>query len=177
VTGGLAHTRQDFLAGGEIAPVYIAHRTATELVDFLASQVPREGIAKLVGRHCRHDGVEFVCVTDWFTGEADATPVTATFTDAGLRQIELARADRYPDRETRPLELGIAHSHPFGYDPHFSRVDIETFTAFPYGVDNVHLLADPTIGRLKAYISVSSGPAGGVELLETPYVLYAPRAR
>src|SRR5690606_36429973 len=116
----------------------------------------------LFGYDCEHDGDAFARVTDWFAGEQQVTPVTATFTDEGLREIELARHDRYPNRDARPLELGIAHSHPFGHEPAFSAVDRETFTTFPYGPDNVHLLFDPTAGYGKAYIGTrqSAGTTG-----------------
>lgn len=170
----LSLTAQQYAAGqSSVLPVYVCERTLAEIIAFLGACVPNEGIVKLFGFDCTYDGSAFARVTDWFAGEQVVTPVTATFTDRGLREIELARRDRYPDRDARPIEVGIAHSHPFGHEPSFSSVDVETFTTFPYGPDNVHLLVDPTAGYAKAYVGLRRH-GGRTGLKEVSWAVYAP---
>ena len=158
----------------DVLPVYLSERVASEVTDFLADQTPNEGICKIYGFEATWNGYLYARVTDWFAGAQAVTPVTATFTDDGLRELELARADRYPDRETRPLELGVAHSHPFGHDPVFSGVDVDTFTTYPYGAGNVHLLIDPTAGYFKVFVGVERGNDRSISLEQVPWGLYAP---
>lgn len=164
-----------------VLPVYVARSVVLGVVEFLRSCVPNEGIVKIYGHDCIHadddddaenrPGWRFARVTDWLAGEQLVTTITATFTDRGLREIELQRQEKYPDRQIRPLELGIAHSHPFGSNPEFSSVDRDTFCHFPYGPDNVHFLIDPTADFFKVYITHRNADdkAGPVELVQVPW--------
>ena len=168
----LLSTARAFDAGtSQVLPVYVARAVADGVVEFLAGCVPDEGIVKVFGFDCQHDGRDYALLTDWFAGQAVATHVTATFTDAGLREIELQRLKRYPDRDERPIELGVAHSHPFGSNPQFSGVDVDTFCRFPYDKDNVHLLIDPTAGWFKVFITCADGD-GGVKLQQVPWAVF-----
>lgn len=155
-----------------VLPVYVARRVAEGVMEYLREQVPDEGIVKLFGFDCEHEGRDYADVTDWFAGQAVATHITATFTDAGLQQVERARLQKYPARDDRPIELGVAHSHPFGSNPHFSGVDRDTFCRFPYGTDNVHFLLDPTADWFKVYITVSDGDGGAIRLQQVPWGCY-----
>jgi proteasome lid subunit RPN8/RPN11 len=136
---------------GEIYPVYISSRVISELINFCKETYPKEALAFLVGVKARTKGEKkqaFTKVVDWVTGSVDSTHISANFTTEGLQQANLFLDDRYGKNREKKAELpkiiGIVHSHPFGQEPTFSSIDLDTFLNFPYNAEgNVFILIDP----------------------------------
>lgn len=146
-----------------VLPVYMLERVARSVDRHCREAVPDEALGKLYGYREVCDGIRYVRVVDWATGEVDAGPTHARFTDRGVRQCALFLDERYGDSSSRPVEVGIYHSHPFGVEPHFSSVDRATFGSFPYDTEgNVYVLVDPVGEWFKVYVF----NRGGLEAVE-----------
>lgn len=136
---------------GLIYPVYINSRCITEIVKFCKDTYPKEALAFLLGVKSVYKGdkkTEYTRVVDWVTGSVDSTHISANFTSEGLQQANAFLDDKFgKDREKNPALpkiIGIVHSHPFGFEPHFSSVDLDSFLNFPYdSAGNVFILIDP----------------------------------
>lgn len=135
-----------------IYPVYILSRVAEEIYQLCKDAVPHETMGKLLGYRCMWQGKKYVKIVDWAMGSINSSHTHAQFTAKGTREYELFVDERYGKNSTRPLEVGIVHSHPFNSDPHFSQVDYDTFLSFPYDkVGNVFVLIDPLSSYFKVY--------------------------
>ena len=136
---------------GLIYPVYINSRVINEVINFCKETYPKEALAFLLGVKSIYKGdnkTEFTRVVDWVTGSVDSTHISANFTTEGLQQANLFLDDKFgKDREKHsaiPKIIGIVHSHPFGFEPHFSSTDLDSFLNFPYvAPGNVFILIDP----------------------------------
>ena len=136
---------------GYIYPVYVNSRVISELITFCKSTYPKEALAFLLGVKAlstTESKTEYTRVVDWVTGSVDSTHISANFTSEGLQQANAFLDDKYgKDRERNsaiPKIIGIVHSHPFGFEPHFSSTDLDSFLNFPYDASgNVFILIDP----------------------------------
>lgn len=136
---------------GLIYPVYVNSRVIAEILNFCKETYPKEALAFLLGVKSIYKGdnkTEFTRIVDWVTGSVDSTHISANFTSEGLQQANQYLDDKYgKDREKDPAIpkiVGIVHSHPFGFEPHFSTTDLDSFLNFPYDAPgNVFILIDP----------------------------------
>ena len=136
---------------GLIYPVYINSRVVVELLDFCKETYPKEALAFLLGVKSIYKGdqkTDFTRVVDWVTGSVNSTHISANFTSEGLQQANAYLDDKFgKEREKNPAIpkiVGIVHSHPFGFEPHFSTTDLDSFLNFPYDASgNVFILIDP----------------------------------
>lgn len=168
--------------GGSVFPVYILSRVVHELVDFCLRASPIEALTLLVGQRVEvkdHPGVWFTKITDWVTGGVDSNHISARFTTEGVQQANLFLDERYGDQRERnaalPVIVGVAHSHPFGTEPEFSSIDLDTFLNFPYDAEgNVFVLVDPIPNPpfFKVYKIVRRGEEKVLQ--RVPWVEYSP---
>ncbi len=136
---------------GLIYPVYINSRVLIEILDFCKDTYPKEALAFLLGIKTVYKGddkTEFTKILDWVTGSVESTHISANFTTEGLQQANLFLDDKFgKEREKNPSIpkiVGVVHSHPFGFEPHFSSTDLDSFLNFPYDAfGNVFILIDP----------------------------------
>ena len=152
--------------------VYILRRVVDEVLDFCQRQAPCEALGVLVGHRCQHEGRRYVRVVDWATGAVDASAAHAEFTPAGVVEYHIELDEKYGAGRTRPLVVGVFHSHPFGGEPRLSERDRATFGGFPYAAaGNVFVLVNP----LTRHVLVFQRDGAG-ELDEREWVEYAPQA-
>ena len=145
---------------GLLYPVYVNSRVVSELIDFCKSTYPKEALAFLLGVKTQYKNdpkIEFTRVVDFVTGSVESTHISATFTSEGLQQANLFLDDKFGKEREKTAEIpkivGIVHSHPFGFEPHFSTTDLDSFLNFPYDAPgNVFILIDPV--PLEPYFKV-----------------------
>jgi proteasome lid subunit RPN8/RPN11 len=157
-----------------IYPVYILSRAAEEIFQKCRQAEPKETLGRLVGYRCTWEGIDYIKITDWVTGHLDSGNTYARFTPQGIRECEFFLDERYGDKENRPVEVGLFHSHPFNTDPYFSMVDQETFLTFPYDqAGNVFVLIDPLADFFKVFIIAHRD--GEKYLQQVNWICYNPR--
>ena len=159
----------------KVYPVYILYRVIAETVNMCRKAMPNEAIGVLLGFKQQYKGQKFVKIVDWVTGTAYQSSAFAEFTKEGVQQYSTIIEERYGESENRPRIVGIIHSHPFGFEPHFSATDHGTFLNFPYDAEhNVFVLVDPKSGYYKTYIVVVRED-GQKDLEEVDWVEYNAR--
>lgn len=167
---------------GLIYPVYISSRVVKELVKFCKDTTPKEALGFLLGLRLKYKenlSIEYTKITDWVTGSVESSHVSANFTTDGLEQASRFLDDKYglhrEQSDETPKIVGIVHSHPFGLEPEFSHIDLDTFLNFPYDAEgNVFILIDPipNIPYFKVY-KIINDSGKGKTLQHVPWVEYS----
>lgn len=162
-----------------VYPVYILKRVVDQLVDFCEENAPKESLGVLLGWHFtypEYKDIVFTKITDWVTGEVDATHVGAQFTKKGVEEYNLLLDEKYgQDRPDGPFNVGLFHSHPFGKEPHFSSIDLNTFFSFPYNAEyNVFILIDPVPDTPYFKVFQLRKQQAEMKLFRVPWVEYSP---
>lgn len=154
----------------KIYPVYILRRVAEEIFLQCKKDEPSETLGRLIGYHYEWQDQKYCKIVDWATGTLDQGPTHARFTNSGIRECEIYLDEKYGKGSSRPIEVGVFHSHPFGVEPHFSAVDDNTFLNFPYNREgNVFILIDSVASFFKVYIIQNNA------LEQVSWICYAPK--
>jgi hypothetical protein len=139
--------------------------------------VPSETLGRLLGYRFEWQGINYTKIVDWVTGNLDSGATYARFTTDGIRECELFIDERYGLGNSRPTEVGLFHSHPFGSEPFFSLVDDQTFLNFPYDEEgNVFILIDPLAHFFKVFI-IAKKENESKYLQQVPWICYAPKGK
>lgn len=142
--------------------------------------MPKEALGILVGKHYTlpepDSSIKFTKITDWATGEVDASHIGAQFTEKGLMEYNMYLDERYGiDRPEGPFNVGLFHSHPFSQEPHFSSTDLSTFLVFPYfSENNVFILIDPVPENPFFKVFQLRKIENEIKLIQVPWIEYSP---
>ncbi len=160
----------------EIYPIYFLKRAYLLMKWHVRKALPKEALGALIGWRCQYQEQQYVKIVDVVTGEVEASVVHAQFTKNGILDYTTFLDERYgKNNPERPRLVGLYHSHPFGHDPHFSGVDINTFFNFPYNEPgNAFFLLDPLINAVKAFVLRRKQDNGNFYLEQVSYVVYYP---
>lgn len=161
----------------KVYPVYFLKRAYHLMRWHVKKALPKEALGALIGWRCYYQSQNFVKIVDVVSGEVEASTAHAQFTKNGILDYTTFLDERYGRNVSeRPRLVGLYHSHPFGHDPHFSGIDLNTFFNFPYNEPgNVFFLLDPLINATKAFVLRKSQNDGTFLLEQVPYVVYYPR--
>ena len=164
----------------KVYPVYILKRVVDQLVDYCKKEAPIEALGILIGWHYQlpapNSHIRFSKITDWVTGEVDASHVGAQFTERGISEYNMYLDEKYTkERPNGPMNLGLFHSHPFGFEPHFSNTDYSTFLVFPYNAEyNVFILIDPVPDVPYFKVFQLRTIENELKLVQVPWIEYSP---
>ncbi|MHA1992152.1 MAG: Mov34/MPN/PAD-1 family protein [Candidatus Hodarchaeales archaeon] len=162
-----------------VYPVYILKRVVDQLVEYCKEETPIEALGILIGWHYQlpepHSKIRFTKVTDWVTGEVDASHIGAQFTEKGISEYNMLLDEKYGKDRDGPNNVGLFHSHPFGFEPHFSTTDYSTFLVFPYNSEhNVFILIDPIPEDPFLKVFQLKRKNNKLELIQVPWIEYSP---
>ena len=157
-----------------VFPVYILYRVFEAIREHARKDLPNEVLGVLVGYKLQYEGVPYVKIIDYATGEYEKSQVHAKFTLKGLQQYNLFLDERYGIHEHRPRVVGIYHSHPFNGEPFFSGVDLELFHSTLYYSDyNVFILLNPLVNAFKVYQFQPDKEKSVLKLQQVEAMLYS----
>ncbi len=162
-----------------VYPVYILKRVVDQLVEYCKEEVPIEALGVLIGWHyCLSElnsQIRYTKITDWVTGEVDASHIGAKFTEKGITEYNMLLDEKYGSEREGPYNVGLFHSHPFGVEPHFSNTDYSTFLVFPYNNENnVFILIDPVPETPFFKVFQLQIIKNKLELVQIPWIEYSP---
>jgi proteasome lid subunit RPN8/RPN11 len=162
-----------------VYPVYVFERTCKEIFNHCLSEAsgssPREALGVILGFRRKWKGNKYIRVTDWATGQIEASIAHARFTPEGIFEYRLALHDRYGNNPHTPRVVGLWHSHPFGGDPHFSSTDLRTFFQTPFCAEgNIFFLIDPLSRIFKVYMLRQRLDKPGLQLERVEWCTYRP---
>ena len=159
----------------KIYPVYIMSRVVYSIFDQCKNAVPSETLGRLMGYRLQWQGHYYTKIVDWTSGSLESSSTFAKFTVNGTRESEFFLDERYLDTRSRPKEIGLFHSHPFGTNPEFSLTDYETFLSFPYDNEgNIFILIDPISKYFKVY-KLTVTLQKEQKLIQVPWISYFPK--
>lgn len=160
---------------GGVYPLYILSRVAQEILHHCQAESPKEALGVLIGRKFIWQGHKYVKITDWATGHLESGRAHAKITKEGVQEYYLLLADKYGETSTtHPKVLGLYHSHPFGTDPRFSSIDLNTFFSFPYNAEyNTFILIEPTLRIMKCFLLLRDA-TNTLTLHQVDWVEYQP---
>lgn len=162
-----------------VYPVYILKRVVDQLVEYCKQESPVEALGILIGWHHQlskpDSEIKFTKIIDWVTGEVNASHIGAQFTEKGIIEYNTLLDEKYGANREGPNNIGLFHSHPFGFEPHFSGTDFSTFLVFPYNAENnVFILIDPV--PVIPYFKVFQLKLieAKLKLIQVPWIEYSP---
>jgi len=162
-----------------VYPVYVFERTCKEIFNYCLEEasgpIRREALGVILGFRRKWNGEKYIRVTDWATGNVEASITHARFTPEGILEYRLALHDRYGNNPHSPRVVGLWHSHPFGGNPHFSSTDLHTFFNTPFCAEgNIFFLIDPLSRIFKVYMLRQRSEEPGLQLERVKWCTYRP---
>jgi proteasome lid subunit RPN8/RPN11 len=162
-----------------VYPVYILKRVVDQLVEYCKEETPIEALGILIGWHYQlpepQSHIKFTKIVDWVTGEVNASHIGAQFTEKGISEYNMLLDEKYGKDRDGPNNIGLFHSHPFGFEPHFSTTDYSTFLVFPYNSEhNVFILIDPVPEDPFFKVFQLKIIDNSLEMVQVPWVEYSP---
>ena len=158
-----------------VYPLYILSRVTQEILQHCQAESPKEALGVLIGRKFIWQGHKYVKIIDSATGHLESGRAHAKFTKEGVQEYYLLLEEKYGETSaTHPKVLGLYHSHPFGTDPSFSSIDLNTFLSFPYNAEyNTFILIEPTLRIMKCFLLLRDA-TNTLKLRQVDWVEYHP---